>query len=191
MPRPLLDRNRALEYIGSKGIFLVDHEVVALGLRGGIAGRPNTIGTFDDTLVVLTGDRCEAFHGNTDPSTEIDGRANLVVGAHWFKPGEHHPGTPKAYPAFVQDGPLLVFRYGTEKVAEGVKDARGTCRGHGLWWGDFAIHIHNAMGVNTTGSEGCQTVIKTEWDEYHTLLLGELTKRGLKSFPYVLVDTGP
>jgi hypothetical protein len=60
--------------------------------------------------------------------------------------------------------------------------------GGGLWKGDFAIHIHDAMGVNTTGSEGCQTVIKTEWPAYHTLLLDELTKAKMTRFPYLLVE---
>lgn len=188
MTRPVLDRTRALEYAEAAGILLLDQPVIALGIRGALdKGAPNKIGGFDDILAVLTSDICEAFTGNTDPSTEIPGRANLVAGVSWFKPGFHHRDTPKQYPAFAQDGPLTVVRWKTEDVAEGTIDERGKCLGGGLWLGDFAIHIHNAMGVNTTGSEGCQTLIMTEWPEYHELLLGELTKRNLSRFPYVLV----
>lgn len=189
MTRSAVDRNQLLAAIAPHGIFLVDHPVIAFGIRGGLArNRENKIGGFDDILGVLTGELSEGFTGNTDPSTEIPGRANLVVGVSWFRPGEHHPGTPKAYPAFVQEGPITVSRWKTEEVLAGTKDTRGECLGGGCWTGDFAIHIHDAMGVNTTGSEGCQTIIKTEWPAYHTLLLYELTQRSITRFPYVLIE---
>lgn len=191
MPRPTLDREAALQYLGAYGVFLVDCPVIALGIRGGLEkGRPNAVGSFDDLMAIVTGDVCEGFTGNTDPSTEIPGRANLVTGLHRFKQGLHHPGTPQQYPAFVQDGPILVKRWLTvdTTLAGTIDPQRGEYRGAGLWKGDFAIHIHNAMGENTTGSEGCQTIIKHEWDEYHALLAGELARHYLVSFPYLLVD---
>lgn len=189
MTRPVVDRATIDGYLAQYRLSLADNPVVALGLRGALdQGRPNRIGGFDDLLVVYTDKLCEAFTGNTDPSSEIAGRANLVTGISWFRPGFHHPGTPKQYPAFVQDGPITVSRWQTDDVQAGTTDERGTCLGGGLWRGDFAIHIHDAMGVNTTGSEGCQTVIKTEWPPYHTLLLDELTKANRSRFPYLLVD---
>lgn len=202
MNRPIVQRADVLTALAPFGISLEQYPVISLGLQGALSSdATNRIGGFDDALVVLTADHCEAFTGNTDPSTEIAGRANLVlsstqlrdgtiVGPHWFKPGLHHPGTPKEYAAFVQDGAIIVRRWQTETVLAGVTDpVRGLCLGDGLWQGEFAIHQHDAMGVNTTGSEGCQTVIKTEWPAYHTLLLDELTKRRLQRFPYLLVDS--
>jgi hypothetical protein len=53
-----------------------------------------------------------------------------VTGISWFKPGFHHPGTPKQYDAFVQDGPIIVKRWNTDDVA-GTKDARGECSAAG------------------------------------------------------------
>lgn len=189
MNRPTVQRDQVEQAIAQHGLTLEEHPVIALGFRGGLARQGNTVGGFDDALGVLTAELCEAFTGNTDPSSEIPGRANLVLGVSWFKPGLHHPGTPKEYPAFVQDGPIVVSRWQTEDVPAGtVHPTRGRCLGNGLWEGDFAIHLHDAMGVNTTGSEGCQTVIKTEWPAYHTLLLHELTTAGRRRFPYLLVD---
>lgn len=187
--RPTVVRAEIEAALALYRLSLTEYPVIVLGLRGGLASSENKIGGFDDALVVLTPSLCEAFTGNTDPSTEIVGRANLITGISWFKPGFHHPGTPKQYPAFVQDGPITVTRWKTEDVQAGTTDpTMGRCLGAGLWRGDFAIHVHDAMGVNTTGSEGCQTVIKTEWPGYHTLLLDELTKAGMQRFPYLLID---
>lgn len=205
MTRPALDRNHALELLAPHGIFLVDHPVIALGIRGGLSKTgKNTVGGFDDLLGILTGELCEGFTGNTDPSTEVLGRANLIVGVHWFKPGFHHPDTPKQYPAFVQDGPITVKRFQTEAVPVGTNDSRGECLGGGLWTGEFAIHLHDSMGENTTGSEGCITLIKHEWPPFHTLLFDELVKtapeevrglgweklaaNGLLKFPVVILE---
>jgi hypothetical protein len=187
MSRPTIDRALLLNAIAPYGITLAEHPVIAVGVQGGLTHVPNRIGGFDDLLAVVTPELCEGFTGNTDPSSEVPGRANLVVGVHWFKPGLHHRGTPKEYPAFIQAAPVTVKRWQTEAVPKGTKDTRGECLGDGLWRGEFYIHIHNAMGVNTTGSEGCQTIIKTEWDSYHTLLLHELTSRSIVKFPYVLI----
>jgi hypothetical protein len=186
--RPTVVRAEIESAIAQYRLSLSEHPVIALGLRAGLTPGGNQVGGFDDALVVVTPELCETFTGNTDPSSETPGRANLITGISWFKPGKHHPGTPKEYDAFVQDGPITVRRWQTEDVPAGTKDARGECLGAGLWRGDFAIHIHDAMGVNTTGSEGCQTVIKTEWPSYHTLLLHELITAGVTRFPYLLVE---
>lgn len=189
MNRPIVLRADVESALAQYRLTFADTPVIVLGLRGAFhKGGPNTIGGFDDALVICTSALCEAFTGNTDPSSEIDGRANLVTGISWFKPGFHHPGTPKQYAAFVQDGPIIVSRWNTLDVLAGTKDGRGHCQGGGLWKGEFAIHIHDAMGVNTTGSEGCQTVIKTEWPAFHTLLTDELTKAKMTRFPYLLVE---
>jgi hypothetical protein len=189
MNRPTVSRADIESVLAQYRLSLTEYPVIAVGLRGAFDKGGNTIGGFDDALVVVTPNLCEAFTGNTDPSSEIPNRANLVTGISWFKPGFHHPGTPKQYAAFVQDGPIIVSRWQTDEVNPNTKDERGVCQGGGLWKGEFAIHIHDAMGVNTTGSEGCQTVIKTEWPAFHTLLLDELVKARMTRFPYLLVDS--
>lgn len=173
MTRPKLDRDVALGYLQRAGISLEKERVVTIGIRGGLETgiNDNVIGKFDDLIAVVTPELCEGFTGNTDPSTEIPGRANLVCGIWRFKPGLHHPDTPNQYPAFVQAMPFTVKRYG-----------------QGTYTGWFDIHLHNAMGVNTTGSEGCQTIIKTEWDAFHSLLTLEIETAGVRDFPYLLAD---
>jgi hypothetical protein len=184
--RPTLDRDVAVEYLRAYDLYLADHPVIVLGVRG--AKGKNRIGIFDDVIATVTGARCDAFTANTDPSSDIAGRAHLTAGIWMFKIGEHHPGTPKAYPAFVQGEPFVVHRFDTEDVPEGTKDVRGECLGDGLWRGLFHINIHNAMGVNTTGSEGCQTIIKDQWAAFHDPTLADLKAAGITEFPYVLVE---
>lgn len=191
MSRPTLARAVALELIQRVGLALdATHPVISLGIRGGleaVAGE-NKVGVFDDAIAVVSADVCEAFIGNCDPSSETANRANLKAGVSYFKQGPHHPGTPKEYPAFVQAAPVIVKRWGTEDVPAGTVDARGTCLGDGFWQGWFEIHIHNAMGMNTTGSEGCQTVREDQWPEYHDVLAGELKAHNVAVFPYALYE---
>lgn len=190
--RPTIERETALDFIARTGAMLGDrHPVIVLGIRGGldrVAGE-NTIGGFDDMLVVVTADICEAFTGNCDPSSETADRANLKAGVSLFKMGFHHPGTPKQYAAFVQAAPVIVARWGTDATPAGTVDATlGTCLGGGYWQGWFEIHIHNAMGVNTTGSAGCQTIIADQWDDFYRTAITALRQYSASSFAYALYE---
>lgn len=169
MTRPTIDPEAVAAYLERAGVDLAKERVVVLGVRGGVVGE-NKIGIYDDTLVVVTEALCEAFHGNTDPSHEVEGEANLICGLWRYRPGIHHIDKPTAYPAFVQAGPVTVARW---------QRGRDT--------GRFGINIHRG-GANTTTSEGCQTILRSEWDEFHALVLEQLALAERTSFLYVLVD---
>lgn len=135
----------------------------------GVPGK-NDRGIFDDMIAVVTPRTYRTFNGNTDPSAPDTGTrlATLQPGVWDFKPGTHHPGTPKAYPCLVQAGPVVVLR------DNGVKES-----------GEFYIHIHHA-GLYTTTSEGCQTIYLPQWPEFFQLVKGEMVFYGLTEIPYVL-----
>jgi hypothetical protein len=170
--RPKLSIVDARKIIAAYG---VTESVLILGIRGyyrDTMGKPgqNDRGQFDDAFIVLSPRVFRTFNGNTDPSAQDTGTrlATLAPGVWDFKLGTHHPGTPKAYPCLVQAGPVTVLR------DNGVKET-----------GEFYIHIHHG-GLNTTTSEGCQTIYLEQWPEFYELVKGEIEFYGLREIPYVL-----
>lgn len=135
----------------------------------GVPGQ-NDRGIFDDMIAVVTPRTYRTFNGNTDPSAPDTGTrlATLQPGVWDFKFGMHHPGTPNEYPCLVQAGTVVVLR------DNGVKES-----------GEFYIHIHHG-GLNTTTSEGCQTIYLPQWPEFFQLVRAEMQFYGLAEIPYVL-----
>lgn len=171
--RPALTRVVADALIRSHGVT----GPALLGVRGyyrdtmGKAGQ-NDRALYDDAMFVVTPRAFAAFNANTDPSVEGGHVATLATGVWRFKEGIHHPGTPKAYPALVQAGPVTVHR------DDGVTEA-----------GEFYIHIHHG-GVNGTSSLGCQTIPPDQWPEFFSLVRREIAYYEVPYLNYVLVD-GP
>lgn len=141
-------------------------------------GRPGTNdrGIYDDALFVISDKVFKPFNGNTDPSIFRKNIATLIPGIHWYRKGNHGISRPGGgYPAFrpaTKNEELPVER-------DGVK----------VPWPGVAINIHRG-GVNTTSSEGCQTIPPSQWDDFYKSLSGEMDRLKLKEFPYVLI-TGP
>jgi hypothetical protein len=133
----------------------------------GVAGK-NDRGIFDDMIAIVTPRTYRTFNANTDPSSTGGRLAVLQPGAWEFQKGTHHPGTPAAYPCLVQAGPVTVLR------DNGVKET-----------GEFYIHVHHG-GLNTTTSEGCQTIYLPQWREFYSTICNEMDFYDLSRITYVL-----
>jgi lysozyme len=118
-----------------------------------------------------------SFNANTDPSrygmnNKINkGLANLKAGEYKYKIGIHGVNKEKSkkYEALVQQEQVLVKRDVTNVEEKGF----------------FGINIHRG-GVNTTSSEGCQTIPPDQWDEFIDLVKRIFNKR--TDIPYILIE---
>lgn len=160
------------------GVDLTKDPVAVYAARGyyakAMGGPGNDRGIYDDAVFVVTPHAFAAFNANTDPSIFRPGIATLKRGVHRYKKGIHglsRPVGPRRYPAFRPATPgerLPVTRDGQRGDAWGV-----------------AINIHKGS-LNSTSSEGCQTIHPDQWPAFYALLAGELDRTGQKSFPYLL-----
>lgn len=177
--RPALTREAAEAILA--GVAITDGVVAVLGRRGyyrdsmGAAGE-NDRGLYDDALFIVSARTFVGFNANTDPSKHRSGIATLTPGVWKYQRCIHNqskdPALHPHYPAFGQAGAVTVRRDG------GLIES-----------GFFGINIHRG-GVNTTSSEGCQTVPPTEWDEFRDTLDRELTAAGIAVFRYALTVRG-
>jgi hypothetical protein len=102
----------------------------------------NDLGVFDDRCYVMyDGALKGTWAMNTDPSSDVTGRAHLLPGVYTYQAGKHHinQAPPLGRPAFIQAGEVNIHR--TNQGDE-----------HGF----FGINLHDATG-GTTSSLGCQT----------------------------------
>jgi len=99
----------------------IPEKIILVGIRGyyknsmGVPGQ-NDRGIYDDALILIGPNYFQTFNGNTDPSKNRDGIAELILGLHYFKKGNHGISKPGGgYPAFRPDTPdetLIVMRDG-------------------------------------------------------------------------------
>lgn len=153
------------------------YPLIIIGVRGyyldsmGEVGK-NDIGIYDDAIMIDSPNVFAAFNGNTDPSIKRDGIATLKAGVYYA----HKIGLHKGYQALSQQmGEVTVFRH----------NKAGEFKGY------FGINIHRG-GINTTSSEGCQTIYKPQWDSFIALVVSEAKRLyGAKwdkvTIPYVLL----
>lgn len=145
----------------------------------------NKRGIYDDAFLVVTNDgQMTAFNGNTDPSLRRPGIASMMSAqVVWYRPGPHGIGKKTEHPAFRQSSNIIVRRDG------GV--GNGKPFGSGLFIDSpstrFWINLH-CGGVNSTSSEGCQTVPPSQWPAFHALIHHYLKRYGVKDFPYLLLE---
>lgn len=165
------------------------HPLLIVGVRGyyrDTLGKPgaNDRGIYDDAVFVVTPNTFTAFNANTDPSGYRKGQGKGAgKGMASLKPGvwdAYRFGKHKGqYEALIQTGgAVTVSRDGVE----GPYDDTG--------W--FGINIHKG-GVNTTSSEGCQTIPPSQWPTFIALVHGEAerlfgTDWRHQVIPYVLLD---
>lgn len=133
-----------------------------LGIRGyyrDSMGQPgaNDRGIYDDAMFLVTADQVTAFNANTDPSIRRKRIASLRPGVWAYETGFHGISRGNPYPALRQAGDVTVIR-----------DDLG-----GEFTGQFAINIHRG-GVNSTSSEGCQTIPPSQWREFIGAVYGAL-----------------
>jgi hypothetical protein len=159
---------------------LAEYPVAFVGIRGYFKktmGDPekNDIGIYDDAIFLVCRDGTfMACNGNTDPSRQRPGIATLVPGVHMYRKGPHGISRGRPYPAFRPANPkeeLPVTRAGKSGIHMGV-----------------ALNIH-CGGLNTTSSEGCQTIHPEQWKSFQVAAYAALDKAGQEEFPYVLIET--
>ncbi len=155
---------------------LSQYKVVLLGMRGyykKTMGNPdkNDIGLYDDAIFVLSTEAFASYNANTDPSNNDKiGRATLKPGVWMYKKGKHGISRKRPYSALVQAKEVTVKR---EKKGEET--------------GFFAINIHKG-GLNTTGSEGCQTIYYLQWSSFINLVYEQMTRFKQIEIPYILIE---
>lgn len=172
---PKADLDRVTRALAAKK---VEWPVILVGVRGyyrdtmGEKGK-NDRGIYDDAFFIVSRTHFSAWNANTDPSITRPGIATLMPGVHWYRPGLHGITRPGGgYPAFrpaTKNEELPVMRDGIIDPRPGV-----------------AINIHMG-GVNTTSSEGCQTVPRGQYWPFHAALTAELARHKVNRFPYVLL----
>jgi lysozyme len=177
MKRPRIERAMLLRKLDKKPAF-----PCIIGVRGyykdemGKKGA-NDRGVYDDAIFIVENNLMFSFNANTDPSrygmnNKINkGLANLKAGEYKYKIGIHGVNKEKSkqYEALVQQEQVLVKRDVTNVEEKGF----------------FGINIHRG-GVNTTSSEGCQTVPPDQWDEFIDLVKQIFNKK--TDIPYILIE---
>ena len=186
---PEISRDQAAEFLRTAGLASID-KAVLFGRRGYFAdfNEPgNEFGIFDDAIVLISPTTFATYNANTDPSVKKPRVAVLQPGRWTYKVGTHNLSKPKdkQYRALVQAGEVEVFRPDTESDARGTKSELGHCQGDGKWRGWFGVNIHRG-GLNTTGSEGCQTIYKPQWDAFLAQTEMEMKRHSQASIDYYL-----
>lgn len=159
------------------------HPILIVGVRGYYRDTfgekdKNDIGMYDDAIFVDSPNLYASYNANTDPSKQRIGMANLKPGLYFA----HRLGLHKGkYLALIQTGgEVTVARYQSEK--EFTEDT-----------GHFGINIHKG-GINTTSSEGCQTIHPSQYESFIGNVKSEVVRIFTKqmydktTIPYVLLD---
>lgn len=186
MNKPRINRHDCInKYLPNLPI----NEVIILGVRGyyfdsmGEKGK-NDRGIYDDAIFVISPENFFSFNANTDPSrfgqnkNVGKGFAVLQEGIYTYQIGRHGinreratNGRTKAYTALVQKSPVKVKRDGKNDIDVGM----------------FGINIHMG-GMNTTSSEGCQTIYRPQWNEFIDTIQSEMKKYKQREVKYYLVE---
>jgi len=167
-----------------------DSPVRLMGFRGGLesAGSPNSMGIYDDLIVVIIGDQVTYWRASVDPAPLLirnpinpDGAAQLCEGIHLF---ERH---------------LMHGKYPVLGQAEGVHVNRlaadGTVRE--VQFGDFGICIHSGGDGDDVGrfTAGCQIIHNADgyfgqptWGNFYLPIISNMMARGLDTVPYMLTS---
>jgi len=166
------------------------YPLVVIGIRGyyrnGLGKvNENDRGIYDDALFIDTPQVTASFNANTDPSYVRKGSGKgASKGMATLKPGlwkVHKFGLHR------QKYLALVQRMGNVTVVrDGTPDYEDTGR-------DFGINIHKG-GLNSTSSEGCQTIYPAQWDSFITLAKDQAMRYfgaewNKVVIPYVLIET--
>jgi hypothetical protein len=188
---PLITREETLGFLAAAGV-PVPTKAVLFARRGyfvAFGGDPakNDFGVYDDAIILFSPTAFVTYNANTDPSIRKPRVAILEPGIWTYELGTHNRSKPKdrQYRALVQADEVEVFRPETESVAKGTVSPLGRCLGGGVWRGWFGVNIHRG-GFTTTGSEGCQTIYKPQWEAFIASTEAEMKRYGQKTIQYYL-----
>lgn len=180
--RPKMTRDEVVALVRSRHPDEDLPDTFVVGIRGyyrdsmGKVGQ-NDRGLYDDALFLITPTKFLSFNANTDPSRSRPGAGfGAGKGMAVLRPGFWHAhalGKHKSlYLALVQSrGKVIVDRDGHA----------GSYPETGM----FGINIHKG-GINSTSSEGCQTIPPSQWDEFIHAVAVPAKAQGV--VPYVLLD---
>lgn len=136
-------------------------------------GEPgkNDVGIYDDAAAIISHRGLWTFNANADPAHEAPGTAVLQPGKYLYCLGTHNrtKAVERQYEALVQASPVTIKRVGSDVVEIGF----------------FGINIHKGYDT-TTGSEGCITIVKDQWEEYIDRAKEEMQLENVKTIPVVL-----
>lgn len=162
------------------------YPLLIIGIRGyykNTMGKPseNDRGIYDDAIIIDTPNASISYNGNVDPSGYRKGSGKgSGKGMATLKPGlyyAHKIGTHKGYRALSQTmGEVTVIRDGDPPYEDK---------------GYFGINIHKG-GINSTSSEGCQTIPPSQWDNFINTVESEAKRLYgdnwyKKEIPYLLI----
>lgn len=186
--RPRLTKADVQRRIARAGIDRARHPLVILGIRGyyantlGVPGK-NDRGIYDDAIFIDAPEASASFNANTDPSRvrkgsgvgAAKGMASLKAGVWPVYRFDKHKGQ---YLALCQRGGNVTV----------IRDGEPPYPDTGL----FGINIHRG-GVNTTSSEGCQTIPPAQWDAFIAMAVDQAKRLfgdrwAQTSIPYVLLE---
>src|SRR3990167_3734929 len=186
--KPRLSTLKFLELLEPYDIDRQKYPLIVVGIRGYYrdqmgAPKVNDRGIYDDAIFIHSLQAMVAYNGNTDPSKfrsgEGDGvkkgMASLNPGAWFAHRFDLHKGE---YLALCQrGGKVSVTRDGDPPYFDE---------------GYFGINIHRG-GLNTTSSEGCQTIHPSQWDSFIKLAEDQARRYYSSAWksriiPYVLLE---
>lgn len=168
--RPRLSAPAVLDRLRAAG---VRTRPALLGVRGyyrTTMGDPsaNDRGLYDDAMfLVRPNGTVVSFNANTDPAIYRPQIATLLPGVWSYELGAHRA----KYPALRQAAPVAVARDGSAKVERGL----------------FGINIHRG-GRTATHSEGCQTIVPHQYDEFLLAVVAAMLEANVARIPYALVE---
>lgn len=164
--KPTLDLAAATEYL--KAFDVSAFSVKLLGIRP----KGNDIGSYDDTIAIVSPDHFSAYNANTDPSRMFKNVAVLKAGGPYlYKIGLHNMKHP--YKALRQYGRVTVLRDGVPHTDTAQAP--------------FYIDIHKG-GYGTTSSLGCQTIWPEQWPKFLETVERELKIYNQSIIPYCLIE---
>lgn len=151
----------------------VNEALVLVGIRGYYRDSMGKVGVndrniYDDALFVVSPNVFASFNANCDPSEFRKGIANLAPGVYRYYKGKHKNKYWALRP-FPEGRPSPVIR-------DGIGESTAV-----------AVNIHKG-GLNNTWSEGCQTVVKTQYEAFIKLVYSEMDRCGQKTIIYILVE---
>lgn len=143
-----------------------------VGIRGyylntkGEKGR-NDLGIFDDAILFFDGEHLHNFNGNTDPSKSGLKLAMLLAGTYTYYKGKHR------------------MQYNALRPhPEGV---RMPCTRDGRIGLATGCNIHKG-GEISTGSRGCQTIPKSQWDDFISIVYNTMDGKNMQTIKYYLYE---
>jgi len=146
-----------------ESVYLVGIRGYYLNSKGSVGA--NDIGIFDDAILLVIDGVIYPFNGNTDPSKEGAGLAMLKCGKYTYYKGKHR-GKYDALRPFPEGVKMPCTRDGKDSFA-------------------IACNIH-AGGEKSTGSHGCQTLPKSQWENFIDLVYLVMDRRKMKTINYFL-----